>query len=114
MVRFLYPRTITVTRQQTNAAVGAQSYGGVTQANETVIASNLAAHIQADRQGTSPTAKLPADAAGESIWKIIFRAALGLVQARDILTDDLGNRYQVIAADWGPLVTTCRCQIMET
>ena len=78
-----------------------------------MIVPSLAAHIQADRQGTAPVAKLASDAAGESIWKIIFNLAKGGVQTSDIITDDLGNRYQVIAADWGPLVTTCRCQILQ-
>ena len=56
----------------------------------------------------------PADAAGQSIWKIIFKAARGLAQTGDIITDDLGNRYQVISAEWGQLETTCRAQILET
>jgi hypothetical protein len=113
-MNFLYPRVINIKRLNQNTAVGAQSYSGINKTNETVIATGIAAHIQADRQGTSPTAKLPGDAAGESTWKIIFKAALGLVQARDFIVDDLGNTYQVISPDWGPLVTTCRCQIMET
>ena len=50
----------------------------------------------------------------KSIWKIIFTGARGLVQERDFITDEVGKRYQVISADWGPLSTTCRCQIMET
>lgn len=111
---FLYPRTIAIRRQNADNAVGGQPYGGVTQANETVIASGLAARIEADRRGTTPEAKLPADAAGESLWKIMFKATLGLVQSRDIIVDDLGNRYQVISADWNPMLTTCLAQIMET
>ena len=47
------------------------------------------------------------------VWKIIFKAALGGVLVNDTITDDLGNRYQVAAADWNPLVTTCRAQILE-
>jgi len=111
---FLYPRLIAISRQNPNPVVGAQPYGGLQESNETIIASGIAAKIQADRQGTRPDTRLPGDAAGESIWKIIFKAARGLVQDRDIITDDLGNRYQVISAYWGPLVTTCRSQILET
>lgn len=111
---FLYPRTIQISRQNRDAAVGAQPYSGVTEVNETLIVSGVAAHIQSDRQGTAPIAKLAADAAGESTWKIIFRLPRGTVQTRDIITDDLGNRYQVIAPDWGPLVTTCRAQLLQT
>ena len=111
---FLYPRLISISRPNQSTTIGAQGYGGLTKANETIIASDIPAHIQVDRQGTVPTAKLPGDAAGESIWKIVFKADLGLIQTRDIITDDLEIRYQVIAADWKPLATTCRVQIMQT
>jgi hypothetical protein len=111
MVNFLYPSTIAISRPNPNTGVGAQSYSGVTQADESILATNIAAHVQADRQGTRPEAGLPADAAGQSIWKIIFMGAKGIALERDVLTDEQGKRYQVIAADWGPLVTTCRCQL---
>jgi hypothetical protein len=114
VANFLYPRVISLSRPNADAVVGAQPYSGVLETNETVILTGVPAHIQVDRQGTSPVAKLPADAAGQSIWKIIFKLPLGTVQSGDILTDDLGERYQVIASDWGPLVTTCRCQILQT
>jgi len=112
-VSFLYPSTISITRQNQNNALGTQGYGGVLATNESIIATGIPAHIQADRQGTRPQSGLPADAAGQSIWKVIFKAAKGLVQDRDIITDDIGRRFQVISADWGPLVTTCRSQILE-
>jgi hypothetical protein len=111
---FLYPNIISVSRPNQDNAVGAQPYSGILPANESAIITGLAAHIEADRQGTVPTAKLPGDAAGQSIWKIIFIGGRGLVQERDFITDEVGKRYQVISADWGPLSTTCRCQIMET
>jgi hypothetical protein len=114
MGSFLYPRTISITRPNQNTAIGAQPYSGVLESNETIIKSGVPAHIQSDRQGTRPDAGLPADAAGQSIWKIIFKVPLGMVLERDIITDDLGKRYQVISADWGPLVTTCRCQLLQT
>ena len=114
MVSFLFPRTISVSRPNQDTAVGAQPYAGVTPANETVLATGIPAHIQSDRQGTAPQAKLAADAAGQSTWKIIFKQPLGTVQSRDVITDDLGNRYQVISVDWNPMVTTCRAQILET
>lgn len=110
---FLYPRTITITRPSADAGIGQRPYGGLTPTAETTVAANLPARIQSDRQGTAPATKLPGDAAGESIWKILFKGVLGLTRTDDIITDDLGNRYQVISADWGPLVTTCRCQILQ-
>ena len=111
---FLYPRIISISRENADDAVGQQPYGGVSPANETVIASGLAARIQAEKGGASPVAKLPADAARESLWRIIFKAANGLVQNRDIITDDVGLRYQVISAYWNPMVTSCIAQFMET
>ena len=110
---FLYPRTISISRPNANDRVGTQPYGGLQPGNETTIATGIKAHIQSDRQGKRPDTGLPADAAGQSIWKIIFKAALGLVRTDDVITDDLGNRYQVISADWGPMVTTCRSQILQ-
>jgi hypothetical protein len=114
MVNFLYPRTIQVTRPNLDTGVGAQPYGGLLASNETLVASGIAAHIEAERQGKDPDARLPGDAKGESIWRIMFKAALGLVQSDDMITDELGNRYQVISASWEPLGYTCRVQIMQT
>jgi hypothetical protein len=113
-MNFLYPRTISILRSKPNTAVGALDYSGVTTASETLLAKNIAAHIQAERQGTLPDAKLAGDAAGQSIWRIIFKASKGLVQDRDFIVDDLGVRYHIISAGWNPLITTCIAQIMET
>jgi hypothetical protein len=105
---------VSISRPNQETGVGAQPYGGLAASNQTLIAQNIRAHIQSDRQGTAPIARLPADAAGESIWKIIFKLPIGTVQTRDVIVDDIGNIYQVISVDWGPLVTTCRAQIMQT
>jgi len=111
---FFFPRVIAITRPATGGGVGPQGYGGVRQSTETTVASNLKARIELDRQGTSPDAKLPADVAGQAIWKIIFKLPLGTVRIGDIITSEIGDRYQVIAPDWGTMVTTCRCQILKT
>src|ERR1700733_7311861 len=108
---FLYPRTIAISRENADNAVGEQPYSGLSVSNETVIVSGIAAHIQAEKGGASPKAALPADAARESLWRILFKAANGLVQDRDFITDDQGNRYQVISAYWNPMVTSCIAQI---
>src|ERR1700722_2940362 len=100
---FLYPRTISISRENADNAVGEQPYGGISSSNQTLIASNIAAHIQAEKGGASPVAKVPADSAREALWRIIFKAANGLVKDRDFITDDLGNIYQVISAYWNPM-----------
>lgn len=111
---FLYPRVISITRPNPPGGYGAQPYSGLAPDDETQIAAGLAAHIQVDKGSLAPQAKLPADAAYQSFWKIIFKAPRGLTWRGDVITDDLGNRYQVVSADWGPMVTTCRAQILET
>lgn len=110
---FLYPRTVTVSRHQQDEALGVQGYSGLSPASEAVIAENVPAHIQIDRQNSASPAKLPGDAVAMPVWKVIVKVARGLVRTGDVITDDLGNRYQVISADWGPLVTTCRSQILQ-
>jgi hypothetical protein len=112
---FLYPRRVTLARPSGDDTPGEQAYGGDSTPPPDVIAQNLKAHIEAERQGSAPDARLPDDAAGQSIWLIIFpKMALGYARSRDVITDEIGNRYQVISADWGPLVTTCRSMILET
>ena len=113
MGSFLYPRLVQITRPNQDATLGAQPYSGLRADNETVIASGIAAHIQVDKGSLAPAAKLASDVAYETFWKIIFKVARGLVKTGDIITDELGNRYQVNSSDWGPLVTSCRAQILQ-
>ena len=114
MANFLLKNTISIRRPRLPSGVGSRPYSGLDPTNEDVIATGLPARVQMDRQGTAPDARLPGDAAGQSIWKIIFQGQRGLVRTHDILVDELGNRYQVIASAWGRLVTTCRCQILQS
>ena len=112
---FLFPRTITISRPGKDDSVGALDYAGLDIANETPVLGSTPAKIQADRQGQAPETKLPSNAAGQSIWKIIFKVPLGIVAGGDIITSEIGERFQVIGPPyWGPLVTTCRCQILES
>ena len=111
---FLLKNTISIRRPRPMVGVGFQGYSALDPANEDVIAANLPARVQMDRQGTAPDARLPGDAAGQSIWKIIFKGKRDLTRTHDIIVDELGNRYQVIASAWGRLVTTCRCQILQS
>ncbi len=103
---FLFPSLIRLSRPQGITGAGAQPYSGLSQAKETVIVTAAKAHIQPDRQGQAPLSGLPADAAGQPTVKIILKLPKGIVQRRDVLTDDLGSRYQAIQAVWTPLGTT--------
>ena len=68
---------------------------------ETPQLANIRAHIEADRQGTTPDARIAGDVAGQSIWLIIMRKIpLGAIKVGDIITSEIGDRYQVISPDW--------------
>lgn len=110
---FLYPRTIAITRPRTSSGTGVQSYGGVVAAAEDPVASGIAASIQLARLGGAGLVPLPADAA-RSRWRIFFKGPSSLVRDRDIITDNLGVRYQVSAAYWNSLGYACECERLET
>lgn len=116
---FLYPRTISVRRPAQTSSVGIVSeYVAQTAAAETVIATDIPASIQAKQSGGERNpAALPSDSKGLVSWRILTpRGALadGLVLNRDVIVDDLGRRFQVIAAYTAPLGADFICQQMET
>lgn len=103
---FIYPRTIKITRQAPVTAVGAVQYSAVQASQETNVAVGLPASIQLDRTGRKPDANLPADIAGRTLWRILIplsAAAQGLIQANDVIIDDLNVRYQVVGPYWNSL-----------
>ena len=117
MSSFFYPRVVTVKRKEKASKPGIQPYSGATEVNLKTVFTKLAAHIESERQGTTPTAKLPDDTAGQSIWSISFRARdvkPDAILSRDTIEDDLGKKYHVISVDPSPLVVVCRAQILET
>lgn len=100
---FLYPRTISITRPHIQTGVGALPYGGLLPSTETAILSGIAASIQLKKEGGRPESALPSDASRKAYWTIFFKAALGAVQKRDIITDDLGIRYQITGDYWSSM-----------
>jgi hypothetical protein len=104
---FLYPRTIAITRPDNDLTPGYQpNYSGVEPANEAPIANDLPASIQLKRERGKPDPNLPADAAAKTFWVVMIplsAAPLGLIQTNDIVTDDLGQRYQVLGPYWNSL-----------
>lgn len=103
---FIYPRTIAITRPIAQTGVGAQSYSGELASAESSIASGISASIQMRRKGVSGrNQNLPADAPATD-WAIFIplsQGSLGEIAERDIVTDDLGRRYQVDGAYWDSL-----------
>lgn len=114
---FIYPRTITITRPGEQTGVGALGYGAELTSTETPVASGIAASIQLKKEGAPPTADLPGDVAKTPFWVVFIPAsamALGVIQRRDIVTDDLGIRYQVQAPYWNSLGYNLFVQELET
>jgi hypothetical protein len=113
---FLYPRTVAITRPNTNDTAGDRGYSGVTKAAETAIASGLPASIQLQSKGGTPEGGTPSDAFTMSRYAVMIpqsAAALGLIEERDIVTDDLNKRYQVVGAYWNSLGYNLSCTLLE-
>jgi hypothetical protein len=104
---FMYPRTISVTRPQGQSGVGAVGYSGVTKATESPVLSGIPANIQAKTtMARQPTGSLPAAPPGPIVWRVFIArniVANGVILDRDIITDDLGCRYEVQAAYWNSM-----------
>lgn len=109
---FLYPRMISITRPTHPQGVGAIGYGAQQPREEQPVAEKIAASIQLKGSGKENDNRLPGDAK-KTEWKIMFRAQRDLVQTRDVITDDLGIRYQVLAPYWNSLGYNCLCLRLE-
>jgi len=105
MTSFLYPRTVSFHRPAGQPQGGLLGYGGQIQANEVVIASGVPASIQERKEGIRAPAHLPSDGRQPEWWVFIarFKLSNGTLKAGDIMIDDLGNRYQVLAPYWDSL-----------
>jgi hypothetical protein len=102
---FMYPRRVRFHRPGAQTGIGAVAYGGQTVAKEDDITCTIPASIQARREGTNNPVGLPGDSKTPTWYVFIPKRAakLGDVQDRDIMIDDLGNRYQVIQPYWDSL-----------
>lgn len=105
MNSFIYPRTIAVTRPVAPTGVGYQGYSATQSGSETAIVSGIPANIQAKTTLSRP-AGLPGAPPSPIVWRIYIpldAVANGVILDRDIITDDLGCRYQVEASYWNSL-----------
>lgn len=115
---FIYPRIVSVTRANPLPGVGAQPYSGVTEANETPVAGaqELPASIQAKRFRGKPEGDTPSDNPERVAWEIFIplpNSTLGVIQERDIVTDDQAKRYVVSAPYWNSLGYRLSCELLE-
>ena len=104
---FMYPRTVAITRPPAATTKGAMPYGGLRRSDETPVLTDLAASVQQTSTAGQTGAQLPADTRANTAWRIFIpkRACRdpGAILARDIVTDDLGRRFQVTAAYFNSL-----------
>lgn len=127
---FLYPRTIAVTRSALSTGAGKGGYDEMTPATETAVIgavtyasgtntfaslTGVVANISDATNDRQVSGLIPGSARRVE-YKITlpaFAASLGQITERDIVTDDLGKRYQVSAATWGPLGYSLRASLLE-
>ena len=110
---FIYPRTITVTRPIPTSGIGALPYQGLLHSEETVIITGVKASIQQTKESRQPPQALPGDVIRQTLWTIFFMVPNGTVLERDIITDDLNERYQVTGAYWNSLGYKCLCEKLQ-
>lgn len=112
---FIYPRTISVGRQPITTGGGVQPYSGMQPPQEVPVATGLPASIQLNRERGKTEANLPADGT-KTLWRVFIprsSATNGLIESRDIVTDDLGVRYQVLGPYWNSLGYNLLCERLE-
>jgi hypothetical protein len=112
---FLYPRVVGITRPTQAMSPGINGYGGQVPSTETAVASGLPASIQYVKQRGPEEARLPGDS-HKTEWRVFIPLAAiarGLIETRDIVTDDAGQRYQVIAPYWDSLGYQLTCELLE-
>lgn len=112
-MRILRPRTIGIFRARQTAVVGRLPYGAMRKEEEDPVMVGLKAQISATRESRPITAGLPSGTLFRSLYKIIFRGPVGVVRSKDVLRDDLGNRYQVMSAQYGRLGCDVLAELME-
>ena len=116
---FMWPRTVTIARPSALAGVGFQQpYSGQRPsepATMTPIASGLPASVQAQREGQRNPTGLPTDG-NRPVWRIFIKPGAitpGIVRDGDIVTDDIGRRYEVVADYFDSLGYRLHCERLE-
>lgn len=123
MTALIYNRTVSINRPGTipvpsggTPSVVVTGYGGVTDGTETTLYTGLMASIQVKSAVRQHLNALPADTRAPYVWSVFLQKSavpLGGIENRDIVIDELGNRYQVESAQWGLLGYHLRCRLLE-
>lgn len=126
---FLYPRTVAIHRPRgatpagTTPQVGDIGYASQDWSTapgdpngEDVILTGVPASIQFQSPISRSFTGVPTDAHSPSGWNVFIpkrAAAQGSIRTRDVVIDDQGVRYQVIAPYWTPLGHNLRVEQEE-
>lgn len=127
----VYPRTIAVTRPAPGNSVGLAPYAGLDVRNESAVIgaityvgginttfvslTGVPAAIGNDASDRGMGAMLPGSSRRMEL-RIALRltdSILGSITEDDVVTDDIGKRYQVSAATWTSLGYQLRCSLLE-
>jgi hypothetical protein len=93
----MYARRIKIERPDLTTGEGAIGYGGLTRAKLSTIFTDIHASVQARNSGKANTVHLPADTPVAE-WRVMVKRgqlADGDVRNKDVITDDLGRRFEV-------------------
>lgn len=114
---FIYPRVVIITRSAVATEFGKGEYSGESSAKEQIVAENIPASIQLRNPSGKPETGLPGDTSRKSNWRVLIplnALGHGVVKTRDIITDDLGERYQVSANYYNSLGANFLAEKLET
>jgi len=113
---FIYNRTVSINRPYISTGAGVVGYSGELPTTETVILTGLPAALQQRVSVRSNQSTVPGDVqtSGWFVFLPASVAALGQIMQRDIVIDDLGQRYVIVAAYWNSLGYKLTCMILTT
>jgi hypothetical protein len=107
-------QTLTFSRQPKNTAAGLQSYSALAAPAPVVYAQGIPGAMNIKKETGRPQADLPGDASLRAFYVCNFYLPDGLVQHRDIVTDENGLRYQVVSVSSGLLGTQALVEVLES
>ena len=107
-------QTLTFSRQPKETAAGLQSYSALAAPAPVVYAQGIPGAINIKKETGRPQAALPGDASLRAFYACNFYLPDGLVQHRDIVTDENGTRYQVVSVSSGLLGTQALVEVLES
>lgn len=111
--RFLRPRTVDVLRHRRSTLPGRAAYSASVPANEELVLVGIPANIFASREARPIVHGVPTGTMFRSLYSVVMKVDAGVVQSKDVVRDDLGNRYQVMSISQGWFGITALCELME-